>query len=289
MPGISETDLILNSNGSVYHLNLLPEHVSETVIAVGDPDRVEMVSQYFDRVEFKIRKREFVTHGGVLRGKKIMVISTGMGTDNIEIFFTELDALANVNLRSRTIKSRQKKLKIIRIGTSGSFQKDVPVDSHVVTDYAIGLDSLMHFYKFKMNWVEKQIAREVMRRARLGYMPYVAKGSKTLLQQIGHDMIVGNTLTTPGFFAPQGRTVRLSPKYPKMLSNLAAEGNKLHGLRLLNFEMETAGYYALARLLKHETLSVSAIVADRVRGQFSKDPNGVIDSLIRKVLERISD
>ncbi len=287
MQRISETDLILNSDGSVYHLNLLTEHVSDTVITVGDPDRVDMVSQYFDRVDFKIRKREFVTHGGVLRGKRIMVVSTGMGTDNIEIFFTELDALVNVNLKSRTIKSRQKKLKIIRIGTSGSFQKDVPVDSHVVTDYAIGLDTLMQFYKFRMNWVEKQISREVMRRARLEYMPYVAKASQSLMQRIGHDMITGNTLTTPGFFAPQGRNVRVSPKYPKMLNSLAAEGNKKHGLRLVNFEMETAGYYAMARLLNHDTLSVSAIVADRVRREFSKDPYKTIDSLIRKVLGRI--
>jgi uridine phosphorylase len=287
MPKISETDLILNSDGSVYHLGLLPEYVSDTVITVGDPDRVDMVSRYFDRIDFKIRKREFVTHGGTLRGKKIMVVSTGMGTDNIEIFFTELDALVNVNLKSRTIKSRNRKLKVIRIGTSGSFQKDVPVDSHVATDHAIGLDSLMHFYKFRMNWVERQISKEVMRMARLDYLPYVAKASRTLLERFGSDIIIGNTLTTPGFFAPQGRTVRISPKYPKMLKNLAADGNKGLGLRLVNFEMETAGYYAMAKLLGHETLSVSAIVADRVRGIFSKDPNSAIDALIRKILERI--
>ena len=287
MTKISETDLILNSSGSVYHLNLLPEHVSDTVITVGDPDRVDMVSRYFDRVDFKIRKREFTTHGGILHGKKVIVVSTGMGTDNIEIFFTELDALVNVNLKSRTLKSRTKKLKVIRIGTSGSFQKDVPLDSHVATDYAIGLDSLMHFYKLRMNWIERQISREVMRKARLDYLPYVAKASQTLMQQIGSEMIIGNTITTPGFFAPQDRTVRISPKYPKMLKNLAADGNKSQGLRLVNFEMETAGYYAMAKLLGHETLSVSAIVADRVRGKFSKDPNSTIDALIRKVLERI--
>lgn len=284
MPKISETDLILNSDGSVYHLGLLPEHVSDTVITVGDPDRVDMVSRYFDRIDFKIRKREFVTHGGTLRGKKIIVVSTGMGTDNIEIFFTELDALVNVNLKSRMIKSRHRKLKVIRIGTSGSFQKDVPVDSHVATEYAIGLDSLMHFYKFRMNWVERQISKEVMRLARLDYLPYVAKASRTLLERISSDMIIGNTLTTPGFFAPQGRTVRISPKHPKMLKNLAADGNKGPGLRLVNFEMETAGYYAMAKLLGHETLSVSAIVADRVRGKFSKDANSAIEALIRKVL-----
>lgn len=287
MGSISNADLILNTNGSVYHLNLLPEHVSDTIITVGDPDRVDMVSQYFDRVDFQIRKREFVTHGGTLRGKKIIVVSTGMGTDNVEIFFTELDALVNVNLKSRSPKIKKKKLKIIRIGTSGSMQNDAPLDSHVVTDYAIGLDSLMHFYKFKMNWIEKQISREVMRRARLDYLPYVAKASPALLQKIGFDMIIGNTITTPGFFAPQGRTVRLAPKYPKMLSSLARHGAKRQGLRLMNFEMETAGYYSMARLLGHEALSVSAIVADRVKGKFSKDANGAIDVLIRKVIDRV--
>jgi len=287
MSRISDADLILNNDGSVYHLNLLPEHVTDTIITVGDPDRVDMVSQYFDRVDFQIRKREFVTHGGTLRGKKIIVVSTGMGTDNVEIFFTELDALVNVNLKTRLPKNRKKKLKVIRIGTSGSIQKDAPLDSHVVSDYAIGLDNLMHFYKFRMNWVEKQISHEVMRRARLDYLPYVAKASPALLHKIGFDMIVGNTITTPGFFAPQGRTVRLAPKYPKMLSSLAGRGTKSQGLKLMNFEMETAGYYSLARLLGHETLSVSAIVADRVKGKFSKDANGAIDALIRKVLDRI--
>lgn len=287
MSRISDADLILNSDGSVYHLSLLPEHVSETILTVGDPDRVAIVSQYFDSVDFQIKKREFVTHGGTLRGKKITVVSTGMGTGNVEIFFTELDALVNVNLKSRTPRNRKKKLKIIRIGTSGSLQKDVPLDSHVVTDYAVGLDSLMHFYKFKMNWVEKQIAREVMRRARLDHLPYVAKASPALLQKFGFDMIVGNTVTTPGFFAPQGRSVRLAPKNPKMLSSLAGHGTKNQGLRLVNFEMETAGYYSLAKLLGHEALSVSAIVADRANGKFSKDPNNAIDSLIRKVLARI--
>jgi uridine phosphorylase len=287
MSRISDADLILNRDGSVYHLSLLPEHISETIITVGDPDRVDMVSQYFDSVDFRMRKREFVTHRGTLRGKSIMVVSTGMGTDNVEIFLTELDALVNVNLKTRTPRNRKKKLKIIRVGTSGSLQKDVPLDSHVVSDYAVGLDSLMHFYKFKMNWVEKQIAREVMQSARLDYLPYVAKSSPALLQKIGFDMIVGNTITTPGFFAPQGRIVRLQPKNPKMLSSLARHGAKNQGLRLINFEMETAGYYSLAKLLGHETLSVSAIVANRAIGKFSNDPNAAIDALIRKVLSRV--
>lgn len=284
---ISEADLILNRDGSVYHLSLLPGHIGDTIITVGDPDRVAMVSQYFDKVDFQIRKREFVTHGGTLRGNKITVISTGMGTDNIEIFFTELDALVNVNLKSRMPKKTKKKLKIIRIGTSGSLQKDVPLDSHVVTDYAIGLDSLMHFYKFRMNNIEKRIANDVMLMARMAYTPYVAKGSSALFAQVGFDMIQGNTITTPGFFAPQGRTVRLTPKYPKMLSALSGYRGKATAFRFTNFEMETAGYYSLARLLGHETLSVSAIVANRIERRFSKDPERTVDDLIRKVVARI--
>jgi uridine phosphorylase len=287
MRRISETDLILNKDGSVYHLSLLPEHIGDTVITVGDPDRVHMVSQYFDHVNFRISKREFVSHIGTLRGKKITVVSTGMGTDNVEIFFTELDALVNINLKSRTVKKDKRKLKVIRIGTSGSLQKDVPLDSHVVTDHAIGLDSLMHFYRFKMRPGEQIIADNIMGLSRLGYTPYVVKGSPSLLAKIGNGMIVGNTVTTPGFFAPQGRTVRLKPKYPKMLNALMTYRMNATGFRLTNFEMETAGYYSLARLLGHDTLSVSAIVADRIGRKFSTNPLATIDSLIRKVLQRL--
>src|SRR5687767_2811399 len=159
MPRISEADLILNNDGSVYHLNLLPSHIADTVIAVGDPDRVESVSKYFDIVEVIIRKREFVTHVGKLRGKPITVISTGMGTDNVEIFFTELDALVNIDLTTRLPKEKKRRLQVIRIGTSGSLQEDIPLDAHLITDYAIGLDTLMHFYNLEMNEFEKKIAR----------------------------------------------------------------------------------------------------------------------------------
>lgn len=286
MPRISETDLILNKNGSVYHLNLLPNHISDTVITVGDPDRVESVSRYFDVIDFEIRKREFITHGGKLNGKKFTVISTGMGTDNIEIFFTELDALVNVDLKSRKTKSRRKKLKVIRIGTSGSMQKDVPLDSYVVTDYAIGLDNLMHFYNLEMSASERKIANDIKSKTNLPFSPYVVQGSELLKAKIGFDMISGNTVTTPGFYAPQGRTIRLIPKYPRLLEELSSYHGKANGLQLTNFEMETAGYYSLARMLGHEALSVNAIIANRIERKFSKKPNDLIDGLIRKVLDR---
>lgn len=287
MAKINETDLILNSDGSVYHLNLLPKHISETIITVGDPGRVYRVSQYFDDIEFEMNQREFITHVGTFKDKRITVISTGMGTDNIEIFFTELDALINIDLKTREPKSRKKKIKIIRIGTSGALQEDIPLGSHLVTDYAVGLDNIMAFYDLKMDEFEQNIAQDIQKKTSLPLTPYVVRGSETLMKLVGEDMIVGNTVTTPGFYAPQGREIRIPIKFPKLLEELNYYHNKNSDFWLTNFEMETAGYYAMARLLGHEALSVNAIIANRVKNKFSKDPNKVIDALIKKVLERI--
>jgi uridine phosphorylase len=287
MPRISETDLILNPDGSVYHLNLLPKHISDVVIAVGDPGRVYKVSQYFDEVEFEMNKREFITHIGHFNNKRITVISTGIGTDNVEIFMTELDALVNIDLKTREPKTRKKKLKIIRIGTSGGMQEDIPLGAHLVTEYAVGLDNLISFYDLKMDDYEQSIAADIQRKVKLPFMPYVAKGSEALVNQVGKDMILGNTLTTPGFYAPQGRNVRASVRFPKLLDELNSYHNKTSDFWLTNFEMETAAYYALGKLLGHEMLSVNAIIANRIKNKFSKDPEKAVDSLIRKVLERI--
>ncbi len=285
MPKISETDLILNPDGSVYHLNLLPKHISETIITVGDPSRVYMVSQYFDEVEFEMNKREFITHVGRFNGKKITVISTGIGTDNIEIFFTEIDALVNIDLKTREPKPRKRKLKIIRIGTSGALQEDVAIGTHLATDYAVGLDNLMNFYDLPMDDFETGVAHDLQKKAGLPFMPYVVKGGDTLRKRIGFDMVSGNTVTCPGFYAPQGRELRIPIRFPRLMEEL----NYYHkgDFWLTNFEMETAGYYALARLLGHEALSVNAIIANRVKNKFSRDPNKIIESLIEKVLERV--
>jgi uridine phosphorylase len=287
MAKISETDLILNDDGSVYHLNLLPKHISDTVITVGDPSRVYRISEHFDDIEFEMNKREFITHVGKYNGKKITVISTGMGTDNIEIFFTELDALLNIDLKTREPKSKKKKIKVIRIGTSGALQEDIPLGTHLVTDYAVGLDNLMNFYDLKMDEFEQSIAADIKKNTSLMSTPYVVKGSEILKEQFAFDMVSGNTVTTPGFYAPQGRELRIPIKFPKLLEELNYYHNKTSDFWLTNFEMETAGYYAMARLLGHEALSVNAIIANRVKNKFSKDPNKVIDSLIKKVLERI--
>lgn len=287
MAKISETDLILNPDGSVYHLNLLPKHISETIITVGDPSRVYMVSEFFDDVEFEMNKREFITHVGKYKGKRITVISTGIGTDNVEIFFTELDALVNVDLKTREPKARRKKLNVIRIGTSGALQEDIPVGEHLASQYAVGFDNLMSFYNLPMNEYEKQIGNDIQSTLKLPFTPYVVQGSSDLLNQFGMEMVKGNTITTPGFYAPQGRVVRLPIKYPKLLEDLNYYHHKESDFWFTNFEMETAGYYALARLLGHEALSVNAIIANRIKNKFAQNPHKVVHHLIEKVLDAI--
>jgi uridine phosphorylase len=287
MPKYTETDLILNPDGSVYHINLLPKHIADVVIAVGDPGRVFKVSQHFDEIEFEMNKREFITHVGTYKGKRLTVISTGIGTDNIEIVMTELDALVNIDLKTREPKSRKKKLKIIRIGTSGAIQEDIPLGAHLVTDYAVGLDNLLNFYELTSTDFENAIADDIQKKVKLPFKPYVVQGSATLLNEIGYDMISGNTITAPGFYAPQGRRVRAAIRFPDLLKELNYYHNKSSDFWLTNFEMETASYYALGRLLGHEMLSLNAIIANRIKTKFSKDPEKAVDSLIKKVLERI--
>ncbi len=284
---ISPTDLILNDDGSVYHLNLLPKHIPDTIIAVGDPSRVYNVSRHFDDIEFEMNKREFITNVGTYNGKRIAVISTGIGTDNVELFFTELDALINIDLKTREPKPRRKRLKVIRIGTSGALQEDIPVDSHLVSDYAIGFDNLMSFYNLPMSKYEKEVSAGIQEACGISMAPYVVQGSGLLMERIGSDMIKGNTVTTPGFYAPQGRQIRIPLKYPNLLDDLNRYHHRESNFWLTNFEMETAGYYSMARLLGHEVISVNAIIANRVKNKFSKNPNKAVDTLIKKVLERI--
>lgn len=287
MSKISETDLVLNRDGSVYHLALLPKHVSETILTVGDPSRVNAISQHFDTIEFEMNRREFITQVGTYKGKRVTVISTGIGTDNIEIFFTEIDALVNIDLKTREPKARRRKLKIIRIGTSGALQEDIPVGSHLVSDYAVGFDNLMTFYDLKQDDLERTIGEDIRKKVKLPFTPYVVRGSEALRKQIGGNMIIGNTVTTPGFYAPQGRAVRIPTKYPKLLDDLNAYHHRPSDFWLANFEMETAGYFAMGRMLGHEVMSANAIIANRVKNKFSKDPNVIVESLIQVILNRI--
>lgn len=283
---IPESELIINPDGSIYHLNLKPEHLASNIIAVGDPDRVAKISRYFDEIEFKISKREFVTHTGWYRGTRITAISTGMGTDNIEIFMTELDALVNIDLKERVVKDEHTSLNIVRVGTSGSMRREIPEGSLLVSEYGIGLDTLMAFYKTDYTELEEKVAEKIQGSLGLGFRPYCIRGSKKLMQTVGKGLIIGNTVTCPGFFGPQGREVRVKPALPDFIEKL---GNlKIGGMILTNFEMETAGYYAMGRLLGHEVLSLNAIIANRISKKFSKDPYGLVDQLIRHTLNEMA-
>lgn len=281
----SETDLILNPDGSVYHLSLRPKDISDKIIVVGDPGRVHRVSRHFDSVDFEMNKREFITHTGKYKGKRLTVISSGMGTDNVEILMTELDALFNIDLVHREPKARKKKLQIIRIGTSGTIRDDIKVGSHLSTEYAIGLDTIIQFYEHKHRGIEKRIIKKLREELDLHYTPYCFKGSPTLLEKFKDCTIVGNTVTCPGFYAPQGREIRIPIRYNDIIEKMQYFHEE--DIWLTNLEMETAGYYAFGKLLGHEMLSLNAIMANRIKGQFAKDPNKVIDSLIKKVLDRI--
>ncbi|TDN40376.1 phosphorylase [Hymenobacter sp. UV11] len=285
---IPESELILNPDGTIYHLNLLPDHISDTILTVGDPARVAQVSRHFDSIEFEGTHREFVTHVGYYRGKRLTVLSTGMGTDNIDIVMNELDALVNIDFLSRTVRPVEERLnlRIIRLGTSGSLQADVPVGSLLATQHAIGLDSLMQFYLFFETGLETQVAQDLQQHLGLPFAPYVVRGSDLLREQLAADLLIGNTVTCPGFYGPQGRRLRLdlrSADYMQRLQNFrhqSPEGD----FRLSNFEMETAGYYALGQLLGHEVLSLNAIVANRATGEFAKDAGDIVDRLIARTL-----
>lgn len=285
MSKISESELILNKDGSVYHLNLLPEHLADTIITVGDPGRVHKVSAHFDSVDFEMNKREFITHTGIYKGKKLTVISTGMGTDNIEILMNELDAVVNIDLKTREPKARKKKLKIIRIGTSGSMQEDLEIGSFLVSEYGIGMDTLMSFYLLPQTKIEKEFQEGLRAELGLPFTPYCVQGSTKLLEKIGGDMIKGNTVTCPGFYAPQGRKLRAEITFPKLLTDLGRF--HMHDIWLTNFEMETAGYYAMGRILGHEVLSVNGIIANRVKQQFAKNGDKIVDDMIAMVLNKI--
>ncbi|WP_210463646.1 nucleoside phosphorylase [Rufibacter roseolus] len=288
MARIPESELILNADGSIYHLNLLPEQISDTIITVGDQDRVARVSRHFDSIEVEVAKREFVTHTGYYKGKRISVVSTGIGTDNIDIVMNELDALVNIDFVSREPLEHEDRisLKIVRIGTSGALQEDVPLGSHLATEYALGLDTLMQFYPLMETGYETEIAVNMQLALGIGFLPYCAKGSDILREQIaGSDMLHGNTITCPGFYGPQGRLLRLQPKIEEVIQKLNAF--RFEDVRFTNFEMETAGIYSLGRLLGHEVLSLNAIVANRITHQFAPNVDQVIDDLIVKVLDRI--
>ncbi|HLT07512.1 MAG TPA: nucleoside phosphorylase [Cyclobacteriaceae bacterium] len=282
---IPDSELIINPDGSIYHLNLKPEHLASSIIAVGDPERVAAVSRHFDKMELMISRREFVTHTGWYKGKRLSVISTGMGTDNIEIFMNELDALVNVDLQTRRPKPNHTSLNIVRVGTSGSMQPSIPAGSLLASVYGVGLDSLMQFYPGTYSVDEIAIGEAVQHALSLPYRPYCVRGSEKLMERVGQGLIYGNTVTCPGFFGPQGRMVRIKPAIPDIIERLSQV--RVKNMVLTNFEMETAGYYTMGRLLGHEVISLNAIVANRITREFATDPGQIIERLILHTLNAI--
>lgn len=284
---IANSELIINPDGSIYHLNLKPHQLADTVITVGDPERVGDVSRYFDVIESKVGKREFHTHTGVYKNRRISVVSTGIGTDNIDIVFNELDALVNVDFETREIKKELKSLDIIRIGTSGAVQSDISIDSFLLSQRGIGFDSLLHWYDNDggdlafAKAVSQQISRSKSHSA-----PYVVACNKELAKKFqSMEMQNGNTITNVGFYGPQSRKIRLEPA-EKNLNNQIADFN-FEGSKITNLEMETAGIYAMSSLLGHRAVSLNAILANRATGEFSKKPKEIVDKLIQFTLDGI--
>ena len=288
MNKIGESELILNPNGSVYHINLLPENIANDIIIVGDPGRVERISRHFDKIEFKIQNREFITHTGSYKGKRVTVLATGIGTDNIDIVINELDALVNIDLKNRVIKDTHTTLNIVRLGTSGALQPDIPVDSAVMSSHGMGLDGMMDYYKVDEGVFDDGMSEAFIKHSgwleKLPY-PYVAKCSPILKQKIGGDFFEGITATAPGFYGPQGRVLRLPTAITDLNEKLETFNYK--GQRVTNFEMETSALYGLSALLGHNALTVCAIIANRIRKEYSKDYKKTVDVLIEKILDRL--
>ena len=289
MSQIAPSELIINNRGAVYHLNLRPEELANTIITVGDPDRVAELSKHFDHIEGKFNHREFITHTGTVGNKRISVVSTGIGPDNIDIVLNELDALVNIDFETRTVKPQLSKLTIIRVGTSGSLQADIPVDSFVASTHGMGLDNLLNFYRHTNNDEEKFILREFVAHTQLTSSttsPYIASAGTSVLKHFVDGFHHGITVTAPGFYGPQGRVLRLGLSNPDLVDQFT--GFRYGNHRITNFEMETSAIYGLGRLLGHQCLSLNAIVANRVKKEFSKDGAAAVEKLIVKTLETLT-
>jgi uridine phosphorylase len=285
MNRIAESELIINPRGAVYHLDLRPDEIGDTIITVGDPDRVREVSKHFDKVELKRQHREFISHTGTVNNKRLTVLSSGIGPDNIDIVMNELDALVNIDFETRQIKQKLTALNIIRIGTSGSLQGDVPVDSFVASTHGLGIDNLLNFYRLDQNDEEKHLLHSFVTHTQMhGQMghPYISSAAGSLIKHFVKGFHQGITVTCPGFYGPQGRVLRLGLKNPNMVDRLTEFRFGNH--RITNFEMETSAIYGLGKLLGHNCLAVNAIVANRVKKEFSKDGKAVVENLIKEFI-----
>ena len=290
MNRINKSDLVLNSDGSIYHLNLCPGDVAETIMLVGDPGRVKIIAGFFDSIELEKQNREIVTVTGTYKGKRLSVMSTGMGPDNIEIVINELDALFNVDLKTRYEKSEKTSLNLIRIGTSGALQSIIPVvDSYVVSEYGIGLDGLAYFYEKGSEVIDHKLTNGFIKQLDWDKdlpKPYGVKASKYLLEKVGHSWLKGITLTAPGFYAPQGRELRLKVKDNTVIER--ARKYSYYGIEVTNFEMETSALYALSAMLGHNALTVCDIIANRINDDFNPDYKTSMRHLISEVIDRLA-
>jgi len=284
MSSIPQSELILNEDNSVYHLNLKPGDLATKIITVGDQDRVDQVAKYFDKILLEKQSREFRTITGLIGKTPISVISTGIGTDNIDIVLNEMDALFNIDLDTRQIKSQPISLKIMRLGTSGSIQSSVPIDSIVISERATGLEGLMHMYRYTESSSEAVLSEAVRSIIPSGLRPITNTYSKKMGTYFTKTFTPVNTITATGFYAPQGRQLRLTPAVDNLLTKLSEV--KVGDQILHNLEMETSGIYGLSRLLGHQAISISAILANRINHSFSKQPKLIVDKMIKAALEQ---
>jgi uridine phosphorylase len=285
MQAIGASELIINDRGAIYHLNVRPEEIADTIITVGDPERVAEVSKYFDRVEHKLAHREFITHTGYIGQKRISVLSTGIGPDNIDITLNEIDALANINFDTRSINDQKKSVSIIRMGTCGSLQGEVGVNELVAGTHGLGIDNVLHFYERENNEEEKAILAAFDEHTKISahkIQPYIASASAGLLKHFTEGYSHGITVTCPGFYGPQGRILRLPLKMPNLVDQMTSFKYGQH--RIANFEMETSAIYGLCNLLGHQCLSINVIIANRVKKEYSKDMGKAVDHMIEKSL-----
>lgn len=283
---IAETELILTPENKIYHLNLSKDEIANDIILVGDPDRVSVISNKFESIEHKIQNREFVTHTGILNGKRISVIATGIGPDNIDIIVNELDALVNIDFKNRSINKKKKTLNLIRLGTSGALQKDIEVDSFLASSFGLGLDNIAHFYESE-EIIEQDMSSKYKQHANWPENlsnPYIVKASDNLLS-LFPDVKKGITATAPGFYGPQGRTLRLNPYITNLHEKMESFNYKEN--RITNFEMETSALYYLGKSLGHNTLTICAIIANRLTKEYSKDYKKTVEKMIDLVLKRI--
>ena len=283
---IAETELILTPENKIYHLNLSKDEIANDIILVGDPNRVSVISNKFESIEHKIQNREFVTHTGILNGKRISVIATGIGPDNIDIVVNELDALVNIDFKTRTINKKKKTLNLIRLGTSGGLQKDIEVDSFLASSFGLGLDNIAYFYESE-EIIEQDMSKKYKQHAHWPENlsnPYIVKASNNLLS-LFPDVKKGITATAPGFYGPQGRTLRLNPYITNLHEKMESFNYKEN--RITNFEMETSALYYLGKSLGHNTLTICAIIANRLTKEYSKDYKKTVEKMIDLVLKRI--